>query len=260
MEDIFKMDLEDLEKDVAPAPAPVQHDNQSNGYNKFNNGGGNKPKSTYGLEPSEYPQHVIKANELKAPAKTFTVIHNGKDTMNDDVKNVLYKTVKKLTQLGFTFRYSGDQRDKMNEVAFAPAKDNTEVYVSFSGFNKDHLKGLTYAVKNPTAKAYGIISNYMNKLFVSEKVTSSTRAMFARNAHILFGADCESPINLVLVFSADGAETPREINYKTTGYISSSIELLATTSGKTTIINLGKEGALSKLTKFFEAHAPKENS
>jgi len=120
---------------------------------------------------------------------------------------------KLLISKGFTFRYDGNSMDKASTQAYSAAKSRCEIYLPWKGFNKE----LTAKLNKPTEKAYGYASTF-HRAF--NKIPPTVRAIVARNVHVLMGDEANTPLNLFITYTSDGAETKADIKYETTGNMS----------------------------------------
>ena len=131
-----------------------------------------------------------------------------------DVPGEVVLLIEQLTKLliskGFTLRYDGNKQDKAATQAYTAGKSRCETYLPWKGFNKD----LTAKLNKPSEKAYGYASTF-HKAF--NKIPPTVRAIVARNVHVMLGDESNTPLNLFITYTPDGAETKADVKYETTG-------------------------------------------
>lgn len=146
--------------------------------------------------------------------RMFTVMSHGE--VPGETIHLIDQLCRSLHSKGFTFRYDGNAQDKASTAAYNAFKDRNEIYLPWKGFNK----GVTAKLNRPSELAYGYASGF-NKAF--NKLPPTVRAILARNAHVLLGDACNTPVNLCVIYTTDGAEAKKDINYETTGNMSGII-------------------------------------
>ncbi len=151
-----------------------------------------------------------------------------------------------LLKLGYTLRstLNGD-RDKLNAVATVAAMDKCEIYLPWYKYGSDEKLRRSAVLKQPSKTAYEIATKY-SRVFDSLKPV--VRAFIARDVHVVLGLDCNTPIDFLLCYSDDGAETKQEVSAKT-GNIGNYIRLCDECN--IPVFNLRKEGAIDERFKGF---------
>lgn len=181
------------------------------------------------------PQHIHKVD------KSFTVMFNkGEDGLSLELKNKILELTKVLAMKGFIFRYNGDNDPIYKEITSTDGL-LVDAYLPWKKFNT----GLTGKTNKPSPTAYQHTA-YYHKGF--SKLPNTVRAILASHVHVLLGEDCKRATSFMIVYTPDGCESAKDINFKTTGHISFDIAL-ADEAG-IPIFNLKNEGALNRLIEY----------
>jgi len=143
--------------------------------------------------------------------RMFTVVTHGE--VPGEISLLIEQISKLLLTKGFTFRYDGNNKDTASTKAYQTCKSRCEIYLPWKGFNKD----VTAKLNKPSEKAYGYASGFHGGF---NKIPSSVRAIVAHNVHVLLGDECNTPVNLFITYTTDGAEVKADVKYETTGPVS----------------------------------------
>lgn len=171
--------------------------------------------------------------------RTFTVVTH--DEVPGEVIILIEQLAKLLNSKGFTYRYDGNKQDKGAGIAYEAAKSRSEIYLPWKGFNKD----VTGKLNKPSEKAYGYAAG-IHKGF--NKIPAPVKAIVARNVHTVLGENCDTPINLLITYTSDGAEVNADVKYKTTGPIGFFIN--ASEAVNTPVFNLKNSTAKERIVEF----------
>lgn len=151
---------------------------------------------------------------------------------------------KSLHSKGFTFRFDGHIRDKASTAGYKACKDRSETYLPWKSFNKEVTPKLT----RPSEKAYGYASGLHTKF---NDLPPTVRAMLARNIHVVMGDECNTPVNLCIIYTADGAETKQDIKYATTGNM--AFFIYACEALDIPVFNLKNDSAKERIVEFLNS-------
>lgn len=155
------------------------------------------------IEPLE-----INTESLLRFNRMFTVAAHGE--VPGETLLMIDQIAKSLHAKGFTYRYDGNTLDKASVAGFNACKERCEIFLPWKSFNKE----VTPKSFKPTEKAYRYAAG-LHKAF--NKLPPAIKAILARNIHVLMGDECNTPVNLLLIYTSDGAETKKDIKYETTG-------------------------------------------
>ncbi len=174
---------------------------------------------------------------------------------------ILDRIVEKCNASGFTFRSMADDKDRLNaEITdritrkeyilpwkkfnesveakvFKPSKTAAEI----ACYLEVEKKGKINAAKNRQIPREDIIKDY-NLLKPGVKLFTS------RNVHLMLGDDCETVVNFLLVYTDDGAETPREIKWDKSQKTGNFIEMAYNLS--IPVFNLKKSDVETRIIEF----------
>jgi len=178
----------------------------------------------------------VNPDTLKRFARTYTA--SSPVPIPNVQLEVLDRIVAQLDQLGFTFRSMADKQDKLNNEITDRA-NRKEFYVPWAKFNNDVEPKLA----KPTKRAYEVacwievekrkaINNAKGKNIPDKDIIDNfnmlkpaIKTFAARNVHLILGEDCETAINFLLIYTEDGAETRKDIQYDKSGRTSYFIEV-----------------------------------
>ena len=204
MDDLFDI-LDSKEPAPVPASEPIaEAPKQEYVKKEYNNSKSDKKN----LWEDEIDPVEINKDSLLRFNRMFTVASHGE--VPGETLLLIDQISKSLHAKGFTFRYDGNTQDKASTAGFNACKERSEIYLPWKTFNKD----VTPKSYKPSEKAYGYASG-LHKTF--NKLPPAIKAILARNIHVLMGDDCNTPVNMLLIYTSDGAETKRDIKYETTG-------------------------------------------
>jgi len=140
------------------------------------------------------PDNVVLPIEFVS--KSFTYAGIGSRSTPDNILNLMSRVAVRLEELGYTLLSGGAEgADK----AFASDVSKKEVYIPWEGFNNIN-NGI---VKN-SLEANSIASKYHP---VWDRLSQGAKKLMARNMHQILGEDLKTPVDFVLCWTPDGAET-----------------------------------------------------
>lgn len=176
---------------------------------------------------------------LEGNTKTYTLAVDKKAPTEiiDSVKTI----VSALANRGYILRTNGNTDNPAVLAGQISAKDNLEIYLPWSKFGEAHGHHKV-VLRWPNEKAYGMAAHVYKKF---NDMKPAVRAIMSSEMHTLFGKDMKSPVDFVIAWTPDGAETSKETNFRRTGFMASIIE----TADKYDIpvFNLAKPNALDRL-------------
>ena len=221
-------------KPEAPTPAPTQTAIQHSTYTPS----GNSEKFDPWQDFDELEPKAIDVSALKRFTRNVTVASFGDVPSTIEAK--LDAILPLLQEKGFTLRLGGDKRDKL-ETMITPKYASKEYHIPYKKFNPD----VTPETFRPTKYAYQIAKGIHKGM---PKLSNPIRGIIAANTHALLGKNCDDATKIVLVYSSDGAETKKTIEYKTTGKVSYFIEVGEIIGSA--VFNLVKEDCVERLTQY----------
>jgi len=148
---------------------------------------------------------AVNKEELLRFNRMFSVATHGE--VPGETIILIEQLSKLLISKGFTFRFDGNVEDKAGLTAYNASKVRAEVYLPWKGFNKE----VTGKLARPTEKAYGYAAG-IHRAFT--KIPPTVRAIVARNVHVMLGDECNTPLNLFITYTPDGAETKKDVNMR----------------------------------------------
>ena len=192
-------------------------------------------------EDADIPPVKVKADDLHSIGKFFTILaFKGESGIPPEIATKLADISKVLMKQGIFFRYNGDNDPLYNKILDTDLS-KVEMYIPWKKFNTSFAAKMT----KPVELAYHHAA-YYHKAF--KKLPNPVRAMLARDIHILLGESCTSPIKLLVCYSSDGAETIKQVDFKTTGNISFSISICDMLG--IPVFNLGTKDAVTRLVEY----------
>lgn len=154
------------------------------------------------------------------------------------------RAAERLAGMGYTLR-SGAASGA--DTAFeAGAVDRKEIFLPWAGFN-----GSTSSFVAPTREAEDVAACVHPAW---QKLSPAARKLMARNSHQVLGADLRSPVDLVVCWTEDGAETEADRG-QTTGGTGQAIALASRWG--VPIFNLAKPDAGERMLQYLTMEAKK---
>lgn len=208
-------------------------------------GGGHKGKKKESLYDAEITAKAVNKDGLKRFNRMVTIASSG--PVDEKTILLIPKIVRALVDKGFTVRYNGDQRDTLGIEAYKAAEGSSEVYLAWSKINPDLVE--TAVLKKPELCGYEHAAHYNN----FERIPAPIRAILSANIHSLLGARCDTPSNLFITFTPDGAETLQDANWDKdkTGRMHSYIKTCEDLA--IPVFNLKNDDAPANIKNFIEA-------
>ena len=231
MDDLYGIldSTEPVEKkeESTPAPTPSEPVEEKKSNGKIN------------LWEDEITPKTVNKDSLLRFNRMFSVMSHGE--VPGEVIILIEQISKLLISKGFTFRYDGNKQDKLATQAYNASKQRCEIYLPWKGFNKD----VTAKLNRPTELAYHYASGLHNAF---NKIPPTVRAIVARNTHVILGDECNTPINLFITWTPDGAEVNKDVDYKVTG--NASFFISACDALDIPVFNLKNATAKDRIVEF----------
>jgi hypothetical protein len=164
-----------------------------------------------------------------------------------DMLAKMKRVAARLEKLGYTLRSGGaDGADS----AFAAGCGKKEIYLPWDGFNGvKQESGHTRIVSEPSQDAE-IIASLVHPAF--GRLTAPVKKLMARNSHQILGHDLRTPVDFVVCWTPDGAESGGERSRDTGG--TGQAIALASMWG-IPVFNLARGDALERLGVLLTRHA-----
>jgi len=227
--------LESEDKPFAKEETQSPGQNNTTDYNSKNSSKINLWEDT-DIEPKK----VVTA-DLHSIGKFFTIlVFKGENGIPTETGDKLAGITKVMAKEGILLRYNGDNDPVYNKILDTDLS-KVEMYLPWKKFNTN----FTPKMAKPVEAAYHHAA-YYHKAF--KKLPNPVRTMLARDVHVLLGESCVNPIRFLVCYSSDGAETLKQINFKTTGNISFSISICDMLN--IPVFNLGNKDAVSRLVEY----------
>lgn len=230
-------DLLDLYESTDSKPFKDSQPTQS--YNKFDK----KPKEKTPWDDINIEPKKIDMTKM-VTGKSFTVIvHKGEDGIKPEIEDRILEISKLLVEKQkYGFRHNGEKYDLYDKIIDVdPSK--AESYLPWKKFNED----VTSVIPRPSLTAYQHAAFY-HKAF--KKLPNPVRAIISKDIHVILGKECDSPIEFLICFSNDGADSIKSTNFKTTGPLSFPIAVCEQMG--IPVFNLKNDGAFKKLVEFIK--------
>lgn len=171
---------------------------------------------------------------LEPPSMTYAGIGSRKTP--PAVLHTMKRIAERLEDRGYTLRSGGaDGADK----AFESGCLRKEIFLPWPGFN-----GNDSSLNSPSAKASEVAAA-VHPVF--SRLSDAAKKLMARNSHQILGADLRSPVDFVVCWTPDGAESERERTPETGG--TGQAIALASRWG-IPVFNLARPDALQRIGMF----------
>lgn len=211
--------------------------NRGGGYNRGGSGfrGGNNGGGKPAFQPRQYTEE-----DLKNARYPKTVVISGNEHINDQIALTVGELARAFHEKDFVIRTGG--LNGVDDVA-ERAVPRAELHLPFKGFNrKESESQYTSEICAELARRQQPDLDTMQKV---------PKAILAKNPRLVFGRFLNAPAQLVIVWSEDGCEHPREVTSRSGN--AGHIVKLAFAAG-IRVINIqrpdGKQRALSYLESF----------
>lgn len=206
------------------------------GYNRGGGGGGNFGSGANGkpgFQKKEYTPEELK--NLKLPV---TCVITGNDGMSDQIALMVGRIVKAMESKNVIIRTGG--LNGIDQVVLDHTRQ-AELHLPFRNFNK--MEAPSQYSSEPCLE---LARRYMPEL---DTLPNVPKATFAKNPRLILGRYLTAPAQLVIVWSEDGCEHPREATSRS-GIAGHVVKLAAATGIR--IINLQRPDAEIRAMKFVE--------
>lgn len=245
MEDLDNLDpLGDMENVLDSMTSGTN----ANSFSKpaMNNYNSNKPKENLWDKKDIKPIELDVAN-FKKEKKTFMLCLHGREEISLEDRETIIKVVKIMFSKGYTLRSDGDFKNEIIKSISKLENAKIEYYLPFKKFSPEINKPIRFS---PSIVAYGITVGKHKTFF---NLPSAVRAIIANRIHLLLGADCKKPVDLVIGFNNQGDEViTKDTNFKGIGDLGFIINVANKSNIK--VYNLKKEGTISKLSEVLKSN------
>lgn len=156
----------------------------------------------------------------------------------ENILNQMKTLAQRLELKGYTLRTNGG---KGGEEAFKSGATDIEIHLPWKNFNGNDSK-----LNRTTDEAKALIAQFAPGY---DALKPAVQTIIASKAHVILGKDLKNPIQFLICWTQDGAETLEKRNART-GYIGVAIALAA--SLKIPVFNLQNPDALDRLKQFLD--------
>ena len=216
-----------------------------NSYNNYQSKNyGSNSDNGYGKKPA-FQKKVYTPEELKNISLPVSVVITGNDQVPDQVALAINRVVKALQIKNVVIRTGG--LDGTDAVVYSANRDS-ELHLPFKGYNK--LESASQYTSEPCLE---IAKRFKEDL---ESLPNVPKATYAKNPRLVFGRYLTAPAQLVIIWSQDACEEPREVTSKSG--IAGHVLKIAAASG-IRVINLQKEDGEARVYNFLESIYVKES-
>ena len=118
-----------------------------------------------------------------------------------EARRLMNATGQVLALNGFTLRSgAAEGSDQAFEAGFDAVEGQKEIFIPWDGFS-DRTAGDDATTAQISARAYEIAAHFHPAW---DNLSQAVRQLQARNTHQVLGADCESPVDVVVCWTAEG--------------------------------------------------------
>lgn len=222
--------------------------NRSYGGNKSYGGGGNRSyggsggsgnfsgakSNGQGFQKREYTEEDIKSAKYN-----ISVVISGNENINDKAALLVARLAKAFDDKGIVIRTGG--MNGTDEIV-CNSVSNPELHLPFKNFNKRQAPS-QYSNEICTELARRQQPNL-------DSLQNVQKAILAKNPRLIFGRYLTSPAQLVIVWSEDGCELPREVTIRSGN--AGHLAKIAAVSG-IRVINIQRPDAEQRAMAFLES-------
>ena len=149
----------------------------------------------------------LQETELPGPRRSMAYAGIGSRKAPPDQLARMTRAAARLNKMGYTLRSGGAAGA---DTAFeAGAGQKKEIFLPWSGFN-----GSSSSFVEPTREASEVAACVHPAW---QKLSPVAKILMARNSHQVLGADLRSPVDFVICWTPDGAETEQDRGMATGG-------------------------------------------
>lgn len=161
----------------------------------------------------------------------------------EDVLEIMKRIAEVLAQKGLTLRSgAAPGADQAFEVGCDKVKGKKEIWLPWEGFNEHPSHHV------PTLKHL----EYASKIHpVWDRLSQGVRKLHARNVGQVFGYNLNTPVEFVVCYTSDGAETASEVTSKTGG---TGTAIKIASQNNIPVFNLGKKDVLDRINDFIKQY------
>lgn len=193
------------------------------------------------------------------------------DDVPEEVKERMTEVAEMLVTAGFIWRSDVNFRNPLGEFALSKFR-NVELYKLWA---KQESK-FPSRLDKPTEKAERIAVNYAFKDRLDPRKESNPNYEFIREnvghpffyrsnfprvprmsiinrVHLITGAECNVPLSLMIVYSPDGIEDVKDVDYKVSGNIRDALYMAKAKPFDIPVFNLMNEDSVSRISDFIKS-------
>ena len=179
-------------------------------------------------------------DELQNAHFPVSVAIMGNENPSDQINMVSANIIRNLEQYKITVRVTPIRGLSKHLQSIAK---NPEIHIPFRNFDNIENPGSYFTTEYCAA---------LSKRFFPdiEKLPMVIKSIYNTNPRLVFGKNLDKPVQLAIIWSEDGCETPSEITLRS-GYAGHVLKLCA--SAGIPVINMQKPDAESRVLKFLES-------
>lgn len=158
-----------------------------------------------------------------------------------EVQEKMKSLAQYLDSLGYTYRGNGS---KVPGDSFELGSNRKELYLPWNKFND---KTSDFNKKNAkfSQDVYDLSAKFFPKL---STLKDSVQKIISTDAFILLGENLRDPVKFLVLWTPDGCEVEKNINFKTTGFMAQAIKIAC--ASKIPIFNLHNPDAVQRCKDF----------
>lgn len=221
--------------------------NYSNNYSKPNSYG-NRNNTERMWDKTDFKATPVDSSKFQKSGKSFMMYGFVPYDMTVPEELVLKftKIASHLASKGYTFRYSGSDRDVIQNAVLAIENLDKETYLGWPGCNKN--------IKEPTMK-YGNESGYSTAMAYHSaflKFKPASRAALAAKIHAVLGVNVNDPVDLVIAYNSTGdLVLSKDTNWKNMGDLGVLIKVCK--DAAIPLFNIGNEKSSKDLMEYLKS-------
>lgn len=202
------------------------------GYRQNNGGGGG---NRFQQKPKTWTQE-----ELQNAHFPVSVVVMGNENPPEQIANLATTIVRNIEQRGVIVRVS-PIRGLSKQLQMA-AK-NPEIHIPFKNFDNIENPASYFTTEYCAALSKRVFPDI-------EKLPMVIKSIYNTNPRLVFGKNLDRPVQLAIIWSEDGCETPSEITLRS-GFAGHVLKLCA--SAGIPVINMQKPDSENRVIQFLES-------
>jgi len=176
--------------------------------------------------------------------KSFTIaVANPQADLPEAMHKRMMAVAEMLVSKKMKYRTIGQSAQKISNDIIAEFPASLEIYLPWKSFNKD----LNGKLNKPSHDGY-VLAAYYHRGF--KKLKDGMRAVLASTVHTILGEDLKSPINALIVYTDDGAETIKQIDFKTT--LNASFAIYVAETAGIPVFNIKNDESIKRLDEYLK--------